>query len=90
MSAKISALELDTGLHFFEGDSSIETLSSTLTDYSQKKEEEEIPHLALRKRVNSISSVESEKRNGVPDFRGWAFARAAIKAVDLMGKRGVP
>lgn len=92
MDQRIAALELDTGLHFFEGDDSIETLSATLTDYTSKKEttdsEEVTPPVGFRMRVNSNASVESDKRHGVPDFRGWGLARAALKAVDLMAKMG--
>lgn len=86
VNEQIIALELDTGLHFFDGDDSIETLSATLTDYSQEKKQE-TPPVGLRKRENSIALMDSDRRKGVPDFRGWGLARAALKAVDLIGKK---
>ncbi len=93
LDMQLAALQMDTGLRFFDGDDSIEKLSLTLTDYLQKQdikyEEQKAPRVGLRRRESSIaSSAESElKRHGVPDFRGWGLARAALKAVDLMAKR---
>ena len=88
----ISELETDTGLHFFKVDHSIETLSSTLTDYSrlgkEVKQEGEGRIVFPRKQKNDGASTMSEVRDREPVFRGWGIARAAIKAVDLVAKRG--
>ncbi len=44
---QLAALEMDTGLQFFHGDTSIEKLSLTLTDYSAKPLESARPNEAI-------------------------------------------